>query len=495
MIVTVPISSEPAGTRALSRGLAWNIAGTLFEAAVSMGAMLALVRLIAPSEYGRFAATLGLLGVVNAFGAAMFISQALQLPAGEEPDWSAHLAYGGRIQLVVVVIGQALAATLWWLPSYRPLAPTVHLASAALILDAPAWISTTMLRRALDFKRLRVINGLGAAGSALLTLALWKKGALALVAGSCIPPLAPAVDLWLVRRWRPRAGWWRIAGWEAYRPSLRFGLRQGAATLLLNGRAAAAAGVLPRTLGFFPMGLLNRAAGLFQMTTGRAAAVLTETIYPLLPTDGARFARRASLFVQAMTWSLLPAICYLGFDGAVLVRLVYGPRWAEIEPLLLPASLTAVGVLLFTLGSAVLLAANRLRACFWLDLLAALAAIAALFASHSTVTYAWALGAGQLVAGGAALLLASPLLEPGWAWRALLPPLGALALGGAALHAGAPLAASLPIAARVAAGSALYALACLLVIRGLFAAPLARLVAELPGSVRWRRWLWLPRTG
>ncbi|HTC23002.1 MAG TPA: hypothetical protein VK688_01565, partial [Gemmatimonadales bacterium] len=53
--------------RLLARGIAWNTWYHLFGTALALGAMMILVRIIPPAEYGRFGAALGLLALLNSF--------------------------------------------------------------------------------------------------------------------------------------------------------------------------------------------------------------------------------------------------------------------------------------------------------------------------------------------------------------------------------------------------------------------------------------------
>ena len=55
--------------RLLIRGLTWSAAFQVFDVIVSFAAMLVLVRIIPPGDYGRVAAVLGVLGFVNLFNA------------------------------------------------------------------------------------------------------------------------------------------------------------------------------------------------------------------------------------------------------------------------------------------------------------------------------------------------------------------------------------------------------------------------------------------
>ena len=95
--------------RLLIRGLTWSAAFQVFDVIVSFAAMLVLVRIIPPGDYGRVAAVLGVLGFVNLFNANQFYQHALQLPEHDEPDWHLHWTCGFYIQVAQSLLCHALA--------------------------------------------------------------------------------------------------------------------------------------------------------------------------------------------------------------------------------------------------------------------------------------------------------------------------------------------------------------------------------------------------
>ena len=84
-----PIPLEPMRSHRaqIIPGITWTALSQAVDVVISLGSMLVLVRLIAPSEYARVAAVVGMLGLINTFGSHMFVSQAIQLPEAEAPDW------------------------------------------------------------------------------------------------------------------------------------------------------------------------------------------------------------------------------------------------------------------------------------------------------------------------------------------------------------------------------------------------------------------------
>ena len=192
--------------RLLIQGLTWSAIFQVFDVVFSFASMLVLVRIIPPGDYGRVAAVVGVLGFVNLFNANLFYQHALQLPEHDEPDWDLHWTWGFYIQLAQASFCHALAGLCWFVQSYRPIAPLLHIAAFGVLLDWPNSFGATMLRRQLDLRRLRIVAGTGMTVRlvTIVVLALAGFGAYAIVIGNNVVTALPfALDLLFVRGWQP----------------------------------------------------------------------------------------------------------------------------------------------------------------------------------------------------------------------------------------------------------------------------------------------------
>ena len=317
----------PTDKGIILKGVAWTTGYRVFATFAQFGAMLVLVRIIPPEEYGRAGAVVGVLTILNVLSCRAFFSQALQLPKGEEPDWTMHWRAG-----------------LWFVPSHRSIATLLHLASLGILIECPSTLRSTMLQRALDFPRLRILDGISKTFSILTMLSLGVAGfgALAIVAGANVIPAIPgAIDLLLVHRFRPRSGWFKFLDWRRYKASLLFGFQQSWSGLLQSLRGALEAAVLPLQLGFAALGLLQRAQSLFLATVGQVNSIFAETVYPLLPKHAAepeRYRNTATLFLQVVFWIVLPGAVFVAWQGKAALRVLYGERWIAADPLIAPGA-------------------------------------------------------------------------------------------------------------------------------------------------------------
>ncbi len=481
------------------KGIAWTTGYRVFAMLAQFGAMLVLVRIIPPEEYGRAGAVVGVLTMLNVLSCRAFVSQALQLPEGEEPDWTMHWRAGFWLQATLFVVTNAIAGGLWFLPSHRSIAFLLHLASLGAVFECPSALRSTMLQRALDFPRLRILDGISKAFSILTMLSLGVAGfgALAIVAGANVVPAIPgAVDLLLVHRFRP-PGWFKFLDWRRYKSSLLFGFQQSWSGLLQSSRGALEAAVLPLQLGFAALGLLQRAQSLFLSTVGQVNSIFAETVYPLLPKHAAepeRYRRTATLFLQVVFWIVLPGAFFVGWQGKAVLRVLYGERWIAADPLIAPGAAIGAAVCVFGAGYNIVLAKTELRRCVLLDVTVALATAPVIFTvmlGGNMVAYAWALAAGQFVAAVVAIGVATRWLQQGWPRTVLAPPLVGATVAVLALHVTLGLE-SLPLIVQLLCRGSLYLCITALVVRVLFPSVLTATMQGIPGGARLGRWLRLP---
>lgn len=486
-----PVVVAPDRRKILTQGLVWTGMLQVFLVGANFLSMIVLVRLLRPSEYGQATAATGVLALINCFNCSYFIAQALQLHEGEEPDWRAHWSAGFYIQLALCIACNVIAFGCWFLPAYRPMAALLHIASIGLLIDCPNQIGLTWLRRDLDYRALRLTQLVCVSVTAIssIGLALAGAGAASLIIGSNVLHGIPlGLYLLLVRRWRPPAGWWRWPNWTDYKSPLRFGAQLSGSAMLTAARGILESTVLPATLGYEALGLLNRAQVLFSTTAGRVAVVVVETVYPLLPRSAGnpeQFSRHATLFVQTMLLVSIPGVIFVGMDGPYLSRLLYGLRWVAADPLILPGTIFAFGVSTVLVFATVLQARNRLRLAFLSSLFAALSCLPAMAVAAlggGTLRYAWALAGGQLGAAIAAIGVTHRLLKSDWIRQSILPPVFAGGVALCVLLALRPFMFQRHPSATLGLDAVIFSVIFLAIFRCFFAEPLREVLQRLPGG-------------
>lgn len=429
------------------RGLAGGLLYEIASVVLSTVAMVVLVRLLTPADYGQAAAAAGIIAMIGAFRGAMFAEHAIQHAKDKEPDWDAYFALTGGVQIVLFGAALAAAVACRASESLAPLAPLLAAGAVGFLVDWPAQVVSVKLRRELRIDRLKLLSGLSLLVrlSSSVTLAWLGFGALALVIGNNVLSAVP-VAAELMRRggWHLGRGSLRIPPRAIRVPILHFGVQQIALGFVRSLRAGIEGLVVTHVLGASALGLINRAQALYQTTAGRVGMVMVESLYPLLPreqADARRYAERATRFVEVALVLLVPGAVFVALEGRMLSRLLYGPAWTPADSLLAPAALAVAGAALVSVTGRVLMGAGRMPAAVRVETASAAAAGASLiliWVTPSATSYLWLLAAVQIVSAAAALMAASRHLTPQWRTFGLWPALGASLVGAASLHVARP---------------------------------------------------------
>ncbi len=360
---------------------------------------MVLARLLTPADFGLMAmvlvfTTFAALLVEGGLGSALVQKQA----TSADDEASVFLANLG--------MGALLALLLWWLApaiagfyAQPSLLPLLRLLSWLLPLGALATVPNALLSQRLDFRKRAGAELAASIGAGVLALWLaWRgAGVWSLAWQAIAAALLRAVALWGLSGWRPRG---RFDG-ASFSRLFRFGgplllanvLSVAALRLqsLLIGRRFDA-----RALGYYAMaqdtqqapaqfmsGLLNRVGLPMFATVAQQPAKLAGAL---------RLALRLSMFVYA------PCMAGIAVAAQPIVRLLYGPQWEAVAPLLSVLALAGMFWPLHVLNLAALGALGRADLVLRLEVVKGLVGIplVLLAAPRGPMAVAWAVFASSL---------------------------------------------------------------------------------------------------
>jgi O-antigen/teichoic acid export membrane protein len=242
------------------------------------------------------------------------------------------------------------------------------------------------------------------------------------------------------------------------------------------------------------MGLINRAQGLFQGTLGRFSSLVMDSAYLVLPRLAANpteYPRQASAFFQTALLGLISGGCFVALEGTQLSRLLYGMKWVAADPLLVPGTMAGMFAVILLIAKNILLAANKLRACYVVNAVAAACAVIPVVVTKfggGAAAYIWIVVAFQCVAFAMAMVAARSLLTRAAA-VGFIPPVCAAGLGALGVFLSRNLPVRLPLAGQVAFDGLLYTLIVVTTLRLGFPQALTRILQYLPGGSTIRRLL------
>ncbi|MCP5148641.1 MAG: oligosaccharide flippase family protein [Pseudomonadales bacterium] len=367
---------------------------------LQFAAMLVMVRLLTPEDYGTAALAQSVLGILAITSFGNFAAHAFQFRDPFEIDWQAHFTAAVFINvtlfLMTIIVAWALSSTQRYAGAALPLAAL----STTFLVEIPATLRNRMLETQHDWVRFRLLLILGTmlALGAGLAVGLLGGGVWALVVQPPLFGLPAAIDLIWRAQWRPDWSW----SWARYRDTATFGFNRMGAAAAIRGRQTVEQTLMAGKYDFAALGVFTRAMGLATLVAGRLGSVAMQALYPVVTRAeirSAKFQRMAGLVLQGVCWTTIPAAAFFAFNARDTVSLLYGQQWLSVTPLL---PLAVIGVALNGVAatlSSLLLANNEIRFCLLIDVTGALVAIilAFLLIPINIVTYLAALaGLGLL---------------------------------------------------------------------------------------------------
>ena len=426
------------GNKAKSSVL-WNTGFNLFRDVLQFLVMIVLVRMIAPNTYGEFALVTSIIGFIHVFSFNTFIQHVLQVRDDSKVDYQQHFTFGFFLQAFMFIVTNLIAFLMEFFHFYDTVSVYLHILSIVFFFELFSEIRRTELQRELDWKRMRILHGIGLLMGSILAIALAYAGTgiYALIIPSFMSNVPFIYEMLVIQKWRPT--WqWKSA---EYQETIRFSKKRIISGLMTAGKPLLENSLFVATLGYTQLGFYNRAIGLATLLVNKFALQLTFSIYPILTkvepyTD--QFRRIGGLIILFVIWIIAP-IAYVVFTmSSELVLILYGDKWLEVIPYLAPAAiLMALGAVKHVVYS-LLLSSHQEKLCMYFDSLLLIGTVLLLLfvLPYGVLDYLYAqvllLFVSTLFLFSVSIYL--KVLEIKSVYLAVLPPLLALAFSGILSH-------------------------------------------------------------
>ena len=367
-----PPAAKPGLGTSARASLLWGGGAMVVHDVIQFATMLVLVRLLGPSDYGTLAFAQAVLGVIFVVSASTFGLHALQQRDPATIDWQAHFTFAAMLNTGLAALVLVLAYCLSLIEIFAAAALPLAFLSLVLVFDIAASMRVRMLQAAHEWKRFRILTVLGSvlSSTVAIAIALAGGGIWALIVQPVLALVPAALDLFWLGRWRPDWSWSR----ERYREPIQFGLNRAGSGALYFARHLNEQGVLAALYSFTLLGTFTRAIGLATILAGRIGQISSSMLFPILTradSSSAQFKRNASLVLQGVAWTTVPAAAVLAMMPAEFVAVLYGPAWSDVVPLLPAASVSVALVGMNFAAYNLLLANEQHRTLLWLDAVAA----------------------------------------------------------------------------------------------------------------------------
>jgi PST family polysaccharide transporter len=426
-------------TSTVVRGVSLAGAGYLFAQTLNLAVYVVLARLIAPADFGAFAAATVLLGltllVTESGLASAVIQRRDSLEEAAATAVVATAASGMAMSLLLLAVSP-LVGLFFHNGRIGALAAA---SSGTVFLRTVATVPDALLQRRFSFLRRLVIEPalVVAFGATAIVLAALDLGAWALVIAQYVGYAVDALLAWLLAGWRPQL---RLASYRMWRELVGYGRHVFVATAVLRVGDQVGAAIVGRQLGSAPLGQYRYAGRLagtpFSMLLAGAAYVL----FPAFSHIAREEQRLQGAFLRSLRW-----VCVVAFPfGLVLVPLgvptavlVFGHLWRSAGQAAAAMCLLPAGGMLASVVSEALKAIGQPRYLTRMHLVtSSLTAVAVLCLYPFGLTAA-AAGVSIGAAGGGAFAIVLMSRVGGSPLRAMVaevaPPATAAAIAAAAL--------------------------------------------------------------
>lgn len=325
-------------TRGTLRGLSWVYTSTAVGALMQLVYTAVMGRLLEPADFGLIAMAL----VVLRFGtyfARMGVGQAL-IQKAELDDEDIRVGFTTSVLLglafgLAIVMAAPLAGVFF---ETDAVVPVVRVLALSFVLDSLARVSMSLLRRALRFRALALIEfvsypvaflGVGI-GMAAMGFGVWS------LVGAQLTQVALKAMLAFAAARHPLTPSLR---WDRMRVLYGYGSRVSVISFLEFIGSSLDTLIIGRLAGQHRLGHYNRAYLLVNLPFEQIVTGLSRVLFPAfsrIHEDRARLLGAYRSAVGAIAAVLLPTAAGLAVAAPEVVRVLLGPQW-DLAARILPA--------------------------------------------------------------------------------------------------------------------------------------------------------------
>jgi O-antigen/teichoic acid export membrane protein len=334
---------------------------------ISLGGVLALTRLIGPTDYGTYASAFGIAFFVQATGELSLDVYLVRHPGDLEKERCDQVF---TLLVILAVVTTALTVAVAPLISQFLRFPSFEDVLIVMFLSCPAvhlqQVHLSRMEREFGYGTIGRIELIAQAGffAVALPLAAAGSGVWAPVAGWWLQQIILLVGFWAREPYRPRFVW--NPPW--IREILSFGAVTNSSNLVYSLRTLVPAVVVGHALGAAAVGLVSLAVRLGQQLSFAQTVMFRISIAVLgrIADDGARMKRAMTQGAELQLLSVGIPLAGFSIVASVLVPLVFGHKWTQVATLIPLLAGPYMAMAMFSL----LLASMSLQARPW-DLIVA----------------------------------------------------------------------------------------------------------------------------
>jgi O-antigen/teichoic acid export membrane protein len=325
------------------RGIGWSATSQIAQLLITILISAILARLLTPSDFGLIAMVVvfsNFVAIFSGFGLTSAIVQKKEV-SDEALSSSFWINVGlGALLTMALAASAPLIAAFYSQPRLTPL---VVFISTTFFIASFGSVQRALLTRRMNFKALAVIDicAIGISGPIAVFLAFSGYGVWSLAWYTVLSSVFTVVFTWIVARWVPHF----LLGLQHMKGLLRFGANLTGFSLVNYFALNMDNLLVGRFLGSAALGFYNLAFNLLVFPASNISSVVGRVMFPALSIiqHDKQLVRdayvTANRYIAAISF---PLMIWVLVTAPQLIRVIYGPKWIPVIPLVQIFALAAI---------------------------------------------------------------------------------------------------------------------------------------------------------
>jgi O-antigen/teichoic acid export membrane protein len=316
------------------RSIGWSATSQIAQLLMTILISAILARLLSPSDFGLIAMVVvfsNFAAIFSGFGLTSAIVQKKEV--SDEALSSAFWINVGLGALLTVTLA-ASAPLIAAFYSQPQLTPIVVFISTTFFIASFCNVQNGLLTRRMNFKALAIISigATGISGPIAIFLAFSGYGVWSLAWYTVLSTSFTVIFTWIYARWVPHF----LVGLRHMKGLLAFGANLTGFSFVNYFAQNMDNLLVGRFLGSAPLGFYNLAYNLLVFPTSNISTVVGRVMFPALSIiqHDKRLVRdayvTANRYIAAISF---PLMIWMLVTAPQLIRVVYGPKWISVIPL------------------------------------------------------------------------------------------------------------------------------------------------------------------
>lgn len=311
-----------------TKGLFWSSVERFSNQGMSFFFSVILARMLAPSDFGIIAMITIFFAVAQSFVDSGFSNALVRKTDRREEDLSTCFYFNIGVGIVAYIVLFLIAPLVSSFYKQPILSPIIRITGLGVVLNSLCVVQQALFTIKIDFKSQAkvTLSATIISGIVGVVLAYLEYGVWALVWQGVVMSLVRMGLLWLMSKWRPKAGFSK----DSFHYLFGYGsklLASGLLDTIYNN-------IYPIVIGKFyspaQLGNYSRALSFAQLPSSNITSILQRVTFPVLSTiqdDIPRLQANYRRLLKLSAFIVFPLMMGLAAVAFPMIRIVLTPKW------------------------------------------------------------------------------------------------------------------------------------------------------------------------